>query len=382
MSGPETDIESTLPLDLCIVRPTLGQGGADRVTLTLLHNLDRRQFRPSLVLMRAEGELLDEVPEGVPVYDLASRSLWTAWWPLARHLRRASPRVLLSTSGGANLIAVLARRLSGRQMRLVLSERNVLYRDQGRFKCWLLACLKRWLYPLADRVTAVSEGVRRDLLDRLRLPAQRVTVVYNPVVTPEIEALAAAEPPHQWFARGLPVILGVGRLVPAKGFDVLIDVFAQLQSRRAKLVLLGEGPEREALGRQVRTMGLEDRVWFPGFDPNPFRYMAGCTVFVLPSRFEGLPGVLIQAMACGAAAVATDCPAGPAEILEDGVTGFLVPVDDRAAMVARIDRLMNDADLRNRVGRSAQRAAQRFSLRATLGGYLDALQGNTGCETQ
>lgn len=361
------------PIDLCVVRPTLGQGGADRVTLTLLERLDRRRFRPRLVLMRTEGALLDRLPHDVPLHDLGGRRLWTAWWPLARHLRRRPPDVLLSTSGGANLIAALARLVSGRPMRLVLSERNILYRDQGGLKRWFQALLKRWLYPRADCVTAVSRGVAADLTARLGLPAASVRVVYNPVVTPEITDLATAPPPLRWYCEGPPVVLAVGRLVPAKGFDLLLDAFAELD-RPARLVILGEGPLRPELERRSRALGIEARVRLAGFDPNPFRHMARCAVFVLSSRFEGLPGALIQAMACGAAVVATDCPAGPAEIVEDGVDGLLVPVGDQAALVARITALLDDRELRLRLGERARHSAQRFTPEAVLDGYLRALR--------
>jgi glycosyltransferase involved in cell wall biosynthesis len=350
----------------------MGQGGADRVTLTLLRTLDRRSFRPALILMRSEGALLAELPDDVPVHDLGSASLWTAWWPLARTLRRLGPDTVFSTSSGANLIAVIGARLCGRETRLVLSERNVLYRDQGRIKRWLLARLKRWLYPRADCVTAVSRGVAEDLTRRLDLPPSRIRVVYNPVVTPEIPSLAAAASPHAWLAEQVPVVLGVGRLVRAKGFDLLLDAFADLQ-RPARLILLGEGPLRGVLGRQARDLGVEDRVWFAPYDPNPFRYMARCTVFALSSRHEGLPGALIQAMACGAAVVASDCAAGPSEIVEDGVSGLLVPVADRQAMVAAIDGLLTDSELRLRIGRRAPEAVRRFSLEEVLEGYVEVL---------
>ncbi len=364
------------PLKLCIVRPTLGQGGADRVTLTLLRELDRRRFRPELALMRAEGALVGELPADVPVHDLGGRRLWTAWLPLARLLRRRSPDVLLSTSSGANLIACLAHLVCRRPIRLVLSERNVLYRDQGRLKRRLQALLKRWLYRRADCVTAVSRGVAEDLARRLRLRPARMRVVYNPVVTPELATLAAAEPPHPWLADTTPVVLGAGRLVPAKGFDHLLRAFAGLATEPPpRLMILGEGPERPALERLATRLGIGDRVRLAGFDPNPFRYMSRCAVFVLASRFEGLPGVLIQAMACGAAVVSTDCPAGPAEIVHDGVDGFLVPVDDRPAMVATLARLLEDGALRSRIGREARRSARRFSVEATLDGYVEAIRG-------
>lgn len=365
------------PLDLCVVRPTLGQGGADRVTVTLLRHLDRRRFRPRLVLMRRAGELLAEVPDDVEIDDLDGHSLWTAWWPLARRLRRRPPQILYSTSSGANLIAAIAWRLSGRRSRLVLSERTPPSRSRRRgLKHRLQLVLKRWLYPRADCVTAVSKGVAGELISRLGVPAERVRVVYNPVVTPEIDELARAEVEHPWFGGDEPVLLGVGRLIPAKRFDLLIDLLPRIRAARPpRLAILGEGPERRPLERRVAELGLQERVWLPGFEANPFRFMSRCTLFVLCSRHEGLPGALIQAMACGAAVVATDCDHGPAEIVEDGVDGLLVPVDDPGALVAGIERLLDDDGLRQRFGRSGRETARRFSLAAVLGDQVEALLG-------
>ena len=368
--------EARRPLDLCVVRPTLGQGGADRITLTLLEVLDRARFRPSLILLRRQGEWLSRVPADVPIHDLGGRRLWTAWWPLARLLRRLSPQIVLSTSSGANLVAALGHRLAGRPGRLVLSERNVLERPvDGGPKRRLQLWLKRRLYPLADCVTAVSRGVADDLELRLGLAAHRLRVVYNPVVTPDMAALAAAEPPHPWLAADDPVVLGVGRLVAAKGFDTLIEALALSRAAPApRLLILGEGPLRRALAARAQRLGLSDRVDFAGFDPNPFRFMARSTLFVLASRHEGLPGALIQAMACGCPVVATDCHAGPAEIVEDGVSGLLTPVDDAPAMAARIDRLLADGGLRDRMATRARRAVvARFSLDAVMQRYLEAL---------
>lgn len=354
----------------------MGQGGADRVTLTLLENLDRARFRPTLILLRRQGEWLSRVPEDVPVHDLGGRSLWTAWWSLARLLRRLQPSVLLSTSSGANLVAAVAHLLRGRPGRLVLSERSVLQRSaKPGLKRRLQLQLKRLLYPLADCVTAVSRGVAADLTRRLGVPAARVRVVYSPLVTPEVDALARAEP-SPWPARGIPVVLAVGRLIPVKGFDTLIEALARSRANPpAQLILLGDGPQRNALAERVQKLDLAGRVHLPGFDPNPFAFMARSAVFVLSSRHEGLPGALIQAMACGCAVVATDCHAGPAEIVEDGVTGLLTPVEDAAAMAARIDRLLADRELRDRIGAQARRdVVRRFSLEAVMKRYVEALE--------
>lgn len=360
---------------LYVVRPSMATGGADRVTLTLLRELDRDLFHPTLVLMRRQGELLPLLPSDVPVRSLEARSSWTAWLPLTRLLRRSPPDILLSTSSGTNLPAVLASLLARRRPRLVLSERNTLPR-RPRLKSAVRNFLKRRLYPSADRVTAVSEGVKADMVRRLRLAAEKITVVSNPVLTSELTRLAAAEPDHRWFAEPVPVVLAAGRLVAAKGFDCLMDAFARLgPERRARLVILGEGPLRAQLENRIRRLGLEDRVSLPGFTPNPMACMSRCALFVLSSRREGLPGVLIQAMACGAPVIATDCASGPAEIITHGENGLLVPVDDSEALAESLEGLLDDPERRSRMAARGRLAVRRFSTSEVLPNYVRALLG-------
>jgi len=368
---------SEAPVDILLTRPTLGEGGADRVTVTLLRHLSRARFRLGLALMRAEGTLLSEVPGDVVVHDLAARNLWTAAGPLTRLLRERPPDVLFATCGGMSVPAVLAARRSGFRGRIVLSERNGLVRDQPRWKSLLLVALKRRLYRHADLVMAVSDGVREDAVRRLRLPPGRVITVYNPVVTPDLDRRAAESLEPPWSHPDPPVVLAAGRLVPAKGFHSLLRAFASLRSRRpCRLVILGEGPLRPSLEALASSLSIADDLLLPGFDANPLRWMSRCSVFALSSRFEGLPGVLIQAMACGAPVVATDCPFGPAEIVEDGQNGFLVPLGSEEALAAALDRALSlDPRARRRLSDAARATAERFRLDRILPLYERAITG-------
>ncbi|RYG40716.1 glycosyltransferase, partial [bacterium] len=190
-------------------------------------------------------------------------------------------------------------------------------------------------YPAAHEIVAVSNGVADDAARVLGLRRERITTIYNPVINPSLRAQAAEPPAHPWFSDGgAPVVLGVGRLNAQKDFPTLIKAFAQLRTP-ARLMILGEGEERASLEAQAAPFG--DRIALPGFSANPFPAMTACRVFALSSRFEGLPGALVQAMACGAPVVSTDCPSGPREILEDGRWGVLVPVGDDKALAAALE---------------------------------------------
>ena len=198
-----------------------------------------------------------------------------------------------------------------------------------------------------------------------------IRTIYNPVVDEKLREMAAEALDHPWFQPGAPsVVLGVGRLILQKDFATLLRAFAILNARRrARLVILGEGRLRPALESLARELGVEDHVALPGFAENPYRYMSRAAVFALSSIYEGLPGVLIQALACGCPVVSTDCPGGSAEILHGGQVGRLVPMQDAEALADALDNTLAESasahDLRER--------AARFSVQHISREYLDYL---------
>ena len=311
-------------------RPSLGDGGADRVTLTVLENLDRARFAPSLALVHHAGVLADDVPSDVTRHVLGAPRLALAIPALARVLRTTRPDVLVCTAGGANVVAVVAHRLARSRARLVLCERSAVVRvDRSGLRRTAEVALKRALYPRADVVTAVSEGVAADLARVLALDPERIRVVYNPMVGGDVAALADAPVDHPWFAGPVPVLLAVGRLVAIKDYPTLLAAFAAL--RRQVASSARRARRRAALrasiaGARDTRLGVGDDVALLGYDRNPYRYMRRAAVVVQSSRAEGLPGTLIQSMACGTPVVATDCDHGPREVVRDGVDGYLVPV--------------------------------------------------------
>jgi glycosyltransferase involved in cell wall biosynthesis len=233
--------------------------------------------------------------------------------------------------------------------------------------------LARKFYPWADAIVTVSQGSADDLVN-LGLSSKRIQVIYNPVVTPELFEKAKEPIDHPWFKPGSPpVILGVGRLEKQKDFPTLIRAFAQMHKQRpARLMILGEGKDRPDLEALVQELGLEEDVALPGFVANPFAYMASSAVFVLSSLYEGLPTVLIEAIAVGTRVVSTDCPSGPTEILENGRYGKLVAVGDIKSMAeAIVSTLEEPPD-----SESLQLKAAEFSLEKAVAKYRQVLAVN------
>lgn len=309
--------------------------------LKLAVGVVERGYPVDLVLARAQGPYLENVPASIPVVNLNIPRDLLSVLPLAGYLRRERPATLF-TGLHTNIIALWAKTLSRVHTRIVISERNTFSQRaehySSDFRGRMLPLLVRWFYPRADCIVAVSRGVADDLSHVANIPRKQIQVIYNPVVTPDLQAKAEDYLNHPWFRIGEPpVVLTVGRLTAQKDYPGLIVAFAQARKKhQARLLILGEGEERPSLERLVRNLGLENDVSMPGFVGNPFPYMKHAKVFVLSSKWEGLPGVLIEAMFCGVPLVSTDCPSGPKEILADGLYGRLVPPDDGNALFSAI----------------------------------------------
>lgn len=360
---------------LALFLPSLHGGGAERVMLTLAEGFAERGLRVDLVLASAEGPYLNRVPEAVHVVNLGVSRVIKSLPGLVRYLRREQPQALLSALDHANLIALVAKRLAASKASCVVSVHSTLSVEQRHVRAWR-ARLIPWLitswYPGANKVVTVSQGVAEDLIQTTGLAPEKIQVIYNPIVIPDLLAQAQAPIPHPWLgADQPPVILGIGRLTAQKDFPTLIRAFARVREQRlARLIILGEGEERSKLEALIRTLNLQQDVALPGFVRNPYAYMGRAAVFVLSSAWEGLPGVLIEAMAVGIPVVATDCPSGPAEILHERTYGPLVGVGDDLPMAKA---MMDILEGRGPTASVLRKRAADFSLEAAITAYLEAL---------
>lgn len=310
-----------------------GAGGVERMVVNLVRGWADQGRSVDLLLARTEGPHLTRIPDSVDVVRLGARHTGLALPGLVHYLRRVRPAALLAAKDRAGRAALLARTLAGVDTRIFIRLGTHLSRalaDKSTLARWLRYSPMRLLYPMADGVVAVSHGVAKDTARITRIPMERIHVVRNPVITPELATLAAEPCPHPWFRPDQPpVVLGVGRLQRQKDFTTLIRAFARLTPHRDwRLVILGDGGSRAGLETLVDELDLKDRIDLPGFAPNPYPYMKAAQLFVLSSAWEGSPNALTEAMALGTPVVATDCPSGPDELLDGGRLGPLVPVGD------------------------------------------------------
>lgn len=360
---------------LALFLPGLYEGGAERVVLNLAKGISERGYPVDLVLARAEGPYMSQIPDSVRLIDLNAPRVLGSVPALIKYFRNECPKALLSGMF-TNIFALWARRLSGVSCRLVITEHNTLssvVKGKNDLRWQVYPKLAEWFYPWADTVIAVSTDVANDLTRTAKVPQNLVKVVYNPIVTPDLQEKSEAPLDHPWFKDGEPpVVLSVGRLTDQKAFDVLIQAFFRVRKNcLARLLILGEGENRLSLQSLINQLGLEQDVNLMGFVQNPYPYMARASMFVLPSRWEGLPTVLVEAMYLRTPIIATDCPGGSREILQDGKFGKLVPVNEPLVLAEAIEGSMND----RRRPYPPVESWQPFNLDFVVDRYIELLLG-------
>lgn len=363
-------------VDIAMFIPSLRGGGAERVMVSLANGFASRGISVDMVLAKADGPFLQDVAPDVNVVDLRSPRVLRSLPRLVGYLRQRRPFALLSALSHANVIAAVAVAVARVETKLLVSEHNDLWLSTQALGVTRQAMYfaLRHSYRKADAVIAVSKGVAEELAKALRLPREDVLLVYNPIVSPELAQVACDE---NLLLSAEKIILAAGRLTAQKDYPTLLRAFAQIHQRTdANLVILGEGDLRQELEELARKLGIVKRVMMPGFVRDPYSWMRRAELFVLSSAWEGFGNVLVEAMACGAPIVSTNCPSGPAEILENGRWGKLVPVGDVDSLASAIFETLS-SDTRPNV---RQRAAD-FGVDKAVDAYIKIVwdQQDCGC---
>ena len=352
--------------------PCMEGGGAERVVINLLEEMLLQDIDLDLILAAAEGPLLNQIPKQVRVVDLGAGRVINAILPLCRYLKQYKPQALISHMSHTNVISVLAKELARTKTELILVEHNTFSASKSEsMRAKLVPPLMKLVYPRANHVVGVSQAVSEDLETQLGLKKGQVKTIYNPVVNNNLITKAKAPLEHSWFIENAPpVFVAVGRLTVQKDFATLIKAFAMLRQKKiARLIILGEGELRAELEVLTVNLGIANDVSMPGFVANPYTYMSKANAFVLSSLWEGLPTVLIEAMACGCPVISTNCPSGPREILEAGKYGELVPMANVQALSEAMLKVLDSRIDKNLL---TQRAMY-FSFDKAVSNYLNIL---------
>lgn len=366
---------------IALFLPSLAGGGAERSMLDTARQLTRAGFSTDLIVAVSGGALWGSVPPDVRLIDLDSWKTPLGLPGLVYYIRRERPVAMIATLEQSCATALAAKWFVGREFRLIVRQATIYsaFRKLLGVRMRMVMTTMRLLLPWADAIWAVSGTVAEDLRRVAPRTGHLIHVVVNPVVDPALQSKAREPLRHPWFEDSrVPVVLTASRLASDKDTPTLLRAFAVVVKRRsARLVVLGDGEERTRLEALAGRLGIRDSVDFLGFQANPFAYMARARAFVLSSALEGLPGALIQAMACGTSVVSTDAPGGAREVLEGGRWGRLVPVGNASAMADAIcETIDNPASPETLI-----RAASRYSTAAFSEQMTALLRSVLGSDT-
>ncbi|MFD1598148.1 glycosyltransferase [Halobellus rarus] len=321
-------------------------GGAEQVTVAIVNGLSAGGHDVELVVSDLRGRLAEKISPDVTVTELGpilpGLGIATHVPALARYLQRVQPAIIFPQMTHASVVCLAANRLVDVDTVIVPVKHCAFGESPSQTtKGRALEYLAIRLFPTADHVVGVSQGVLDSMVERMALDPAEMSVLHNPVDIGAIREQAASPVDHEWIEDDdLDVVVFVGRHEEQKDLETWLRAFAEVHESNPNTrgVLAGTGSQRERLLNLAETLGIGDVVSFPGYVENPYRYMYRASVFMLSSRFEGLPTVLIEALACGTQIVATDCPSGPREILLEGggVCGRLAPVGDASGLAAAV----------------------------------------------
>lgn len=319
---------------ILLITPNLNGGGAERVILTLLKNFDLDKVKPILMVINLEGALVNQIPKNIQIINLNKKRIRNSVISMIREINRIKPDGIMTILTRLNITLLAIKPFLKGKPRIIVRETSLPSQKFGKkFKL-----LYRTFYPRADKVIAISKGVAKDLISFANLDENIIEVIYNPVDLELIKHKAEEKIKHKWLVRKtIPVVVGIGRLIPAKDFNALIKAIKIVnKTTPCRLLILGEGPEQENLIEKIKEYGLESKVCLTGFMENPYPYLKQSDLFVLSSRWEGFGLVIVESLLLNTPVVSTDCPGAPKEILEKGNYGMLVGVNDIHAMAEAI----------------------------------------------
>lgn len=358
---------------------TLEGGGAERVLIQLLTHLNRQKYRLFLTLNRPKGFFYDQVPGDVEVIDRSllyrnRRNLFKRYFGLSSIIRENKIELAMGFLPGANRSLLRSRFFTPGSIKMVINEQNnpayISGTDRPLIKEKLEQAEMAFYYPKADGMVVASNGLKEYFMDAMNLHSNKIDVIYNMIDPAGIRNRAIEPAPGFNFSDNRKIIVAAGRLTEQKAYDDMLEVFNKVNAEvPARLMILGEGPDREKIEQKVQELSLEGNVIMPGFVENPFAYMSRADLYLSTSRWEGFHLTIAEAMACGTVPVVTDCDYGPREIITDGINGRLLPVGDIAGLSETIIELLRNRELRIRMSGEAKKRAEDFNTESIVHEY-------------
>lgn len=324
-------------IHVAFVIGSMRAGGAERATLNLINGLSQRGLSIDLVLLSSKGEFVNEISKSIHIVSLnKSRTIYSVK-AFQIYLKENNPDIIVAIQNHIQLLVLLSIKLSHWKGKIILNEQSTFSRNVTGIKGGVQKLLSKYLFQSAHVITSVSKGVKDDFIKSFPSLHIKNSVIPNAIITDQFDEYKNHPVKHHFFEAGGKVVIAAGRLVKSKNFAVLLKAFAMAKKEKdIKLIILGDGPELFSLQQLAIELNISDDVSFQSYVQYPSQYFSKASVFVLSSDYEGLPSVIIEALACGCKIVSTNCENGPAEILMNGTFGWLVPVGDVNALSSSI----------------------------------------------
>tara|TARA_R110000868_G_scaffold181779_1_gene422718 strand:- start:618 stop:1718 length:1101 start_codon:yes stop_codon:yes gene_type:complete len=356
--------------------PDYRGGGAQNMVINLANHIAANGYKVDLLIASAAGELKHKINGHVNVVCFNKSKTSKSIPALIKYTKESQPDVMISALYHANIAALLAKIFcKTTKTKFIISERNHIstsFAHSQRFADKIMLFLMKRLYKTADKVIAISDGVLRDVQKVCNIADDKIIRIYNPVVTPDFERAIAAEIPEFGYEVDVAKLIASGRLVAQKDYPTLLKALSiAVKTHPCCLVILGQGSLEHDLKALAVTLGVDNYIYWAGFVDNPLSYMAKADVFVLSSAWEGFGNVVVEGLYCGLSVVSTDCPSGPAEILEKGRYGYLSAVGDADALARNIIEAIDKPF----AAESQRSRAAAFHVRNIAENYIDAAKG-------
>ncbi len=356
-------------IKILFVLPSLRGGGAERVVLNIVSNLNQDIFEVMLAVISSEGEYKELVPGNIKFFDLGRKRARYAIFRLLRLINMEKPAIVFGTIAQATILLFLLRKLL-RNNFILVNRLSCFYSKTPEKK------IIKWIFKKAlqdsDYIISTSNAMTKDLIKATQYAFQKIRTIYNPVDIKNIQRLSMEKVKDEYLS-ARPIILACGRLSTEKGYQYLIKAMVGVVQKHhnAELLILGQGAKEQELKNLAKQLKIENKIKFLGFQKNPFKFMAKADLLISSSLFEGFPNVIVEAMTCGLPVISTDCQSGISEILGNGRFGELIPVNDSRVLAQRIINIIIDKELRERYSKFGMEKVKDFATDKIIKEYED-----------
>ncbi|MXO32956.1 glycosyltransferase [Apibacter sp. B2912] len=351
---------------ILFILPDLNMGGAERIITLLINNLDKNKFTPKLLLMRKEGYYLELLDKNIEIIDIKTSRIRNAFFPIVKALRKLKPDIVFG--GWGEVSAYLAPIIPFfPKIRFIARETNIVSQHVTRPE---IRFFYRF-YNNFDTIIAQSDDMKNDLINNLKIREKKIIKINNPVDVDAVET-KSLEPMNFPFSEGFKNVVAIGNLSYRKGFDNLLKVFSYLKNENIFLYIIGEGDDKEKLIELKDSLQINN-VKFLGKITNPYPYLKNADLFILSSRYEGFPNVLLEAGAAGTFSLANNCKGGINEIIEENVNGRIISIEDHKNFAEEIKITLSKKYDKNRIKNSIK---NRFSKDKIIYQYEKILEAN------